>query len=51
MFNIFCARSGGLFADDDVLMWLREIIGYTLTELDNDDSGLSETRDLLVAQL
>lgn len=49
IFNIFCARSGTLFADDDILMWLREIIGYALTELET--GSLSETRQLLVAQL
>lgn len=30
-------------------MWLREIIGYVLTELES--GSLSETRELLVAQL
>ena len=49
VFNIFCARSGTLFSDEDVLMWLREIIGFVLTELET--GTLSETRDLLIAQL
>ena len=31
IFNIFVERSGPLFSDDDILMWLREIIGYVLT--------------------
>lgn len=49
VFNIFCGRSETLFSDDDILMWLREIIGYALTELET--GTLSETRQLLVAQL
>lgn len=32
-------------------MWLREIIGYVLTQLEDEDSGLHETRQLLTAQL
>jgi len=44
VFNIFCARSETLFADDDELMWLREIIGFVLTQLDNEESELNETR-------
>lgn len=48
VFNIFIERTGALFADDDILMWLREIIGYTLNKI---DSGDCVDRDLLVAQL
>jgi len=44
VFNIFCARSETLFADEDELMWLREIIGFVLTQLDNEESELNETR-------
>lgn len=51
VFNIFCARSETLFADDDELMWLREIIGFVLTQLDNEESELNETRQIMIAQL
>ena len=37
MFTIFVERSGSLFADDDILMWLREIIGFCLNKIDEDD--------------
>ena len=48
VFNIFIERSGGLFDDDQTLMWLRETIGYALHSL---DEGLLPERDLVVAQL
>jgi len=39
-------RSGTLFADDDTLLWLREIIGYVLNKI---DTGELTDKDLLVA--
>ena len=47
IFLIFIERSGSLFADDDILMWLREIIGYYLNII--DDSDFYETRELFNA--
>ncbi len=49
MFTIFVERSGSLFADDDILMWLREIIGFCLNKIDEDD--FSEIRELFNAQM
>ena len=48
IFNIFVERSGALFSDDDVLMWLRETIAYTLNKI---DCGDLIDRDLIIAQL
>lgn len=47
VFTIFVERSGPLFADDDTLMWLREIIGFCLNKI--DDSDFSEVRELFNA--
>jgi len=48
IFNIFVARSGALFADDDILLWLREIVGFVLNKV---DAGEMCDKDLLIAQL
>jgi hypothetical protein len=48
IFNIFVARSGGLFADDDILLWLRETVGFVLNRV---DAGEMCDRDLFIAQL
>jgi len=37
VFTIFVERSHSLYAEDETLMWLREIIGYTLNKLDSGD--------------
>lgn len=41
-------RSGPLFQDDDTLLWLKEIIGYTLNKI---DAGEVTDKDILIAQL
>jgi len=46
--NIFIERSGALFLDEEILLWLREIIGLTLNFI---DSGEMIDRDVLIAQL
>ena len=46
VFNIFVERSHSLYADDTTLMWLREIIGFTLNKI---DAGEMCDPDLLVA--
>ena len=38
VFEIFIARSSQLYSDDDTLMWLREIIGFVLTKIGDDDT-------------
>ena len=48
IFNIFIERSHTIFSEDDVLMWLREIIGYTLNKMDSEE--LTDI-DILAAQL
>lgn len=48
IFNIFVERSSQLFADDDTLMWLREVIGFTLNKI---DAGEICEPELLIAQL
>ena len=47
IFTIFVERSSILFADESILLWLREIIGFTLNKI---DSGEIEA-DMLLAQL
>lgn len=49
VFGIYINRSSQLFSEDDTLMWLRETIGYALSEI--DEGELDSTRDLLRAQL
>ena len=46
VFNIFVERCHSLYADDSTLMWLSEIIGYTLNKI---DAGELCDPDLLVA--
>lgn len=46
IFDIFVERSHGLFSDDSVLMWLREIIGYALNQI---DAGALADPDILAA--
>lgn len=48
IFNIFVERSSQLFSDDDTLMWLREVIGFTLNKMDSGDIIEPE---LLIGQL
>lgn len=48
VFDIFVERSGALYAEDDTLLWLREIIGYVLNQI---DAGEVTDKDVLVAQL
>jgi len=48
IFDIFIARSGTLFSDDETLLWMKEIIGYVLNLI---DSGEICDKDMLVAQL
>lgn len=48
IFDIIVARSGPVYAEDETLLWLKEIIGHTLNRL---DSGDVVDRDVLVAQL
>jgi len=47
VFTIFVERSHSLYSDEETLMWLREIIGYTLNKIDAGDID----PDLLSAQL
>ena len=49
IFSIFIVRSSQIYSDDDTLMWLREIICYVLTYIDEGD--LCNTKDLLRAEL
>mmetsp|Transcript_2603 Transcript_2603/g.4029 ORF Transcript_2603/g.4029 Transcript_2603/m.4029 type:complete len:98 (-) Transcript_2603:549-842(-) len=46
--NIAVERSSPLYSDDDILLWLREIIGLTLNYI---DEGALPDRMLLHAQL
>ena len=46
IFDIFIERSSALFSEDECLMWLREIIGFTLNKM---DAGEISDADLLVA--
>jgi len=48
VFNIFIERSSALYSDEEVLMWLREIIGFSLNKL---DSGELVDPQILIAQL
>jgi hypothetical protein len=37
VFDIFVERSHTLYGEEDTLMWLRQIIGYTLNKIDSGD--------------
>jgi hypothetical protein len=46
LYSIYVARSSTLFSPDNVLMWLKEVIGYLLNRL---DEGALE-RELVIAK-
>jgi hypothetical protein len=46
LYQIYVSRSSSLYAPEHILMWLKEVIGYTLNSL---DSG-SLDRELIVAK-
>ena len=37
IYDLFIERSSTLFADDDILLWLKEIIGFSLNKLDSGE--------------